>query len=319
MVRQAGAYNMEVAAPRDAQLAALDRSLLEVSGPTRAKFLHNLLSNDVEGLKPGAGRSAALMDVKGHVLALVRVLAGPSAIVLELPLAQLERVQGLLEHYRVAAPVRFKRVDAAVVALFGSSAAQLLAELGAPVPAERDAHAAGEIAGRAVQVVRAADIPAHGFVLHVATGDAEAVSAALRAAGAAAVAQDALDALRVEEGLPWFGADVTEANLLHETGLVPTHSTTKGCYVGQEVVARLDARGGNVNKLLRGLRLGAAAHAGDVVRDQDGKDVGRVTTAAVSERLGPAALAYIHRSRNQPGTALVVNDAPATVVSLPFS
>jgi glycine cleavage system aminomethyltransferase T len=84
------------------------------------------------------------------------------------------------------------------------------------------------------------------------------------------------------------------------------------------VVARLEARGGNVSRALRGLKLAAAANAGDAVRDDQGKEVGRVTTAAISPRLGPVALAYIHRSRFEPGTRLTVGDAAATVVALPF-
>jgi aminomethyltransferase len=88
--------------------------------------------------------------------------------------------------------------------------------------------------------------------------------------------------------------------------------------VGQEVVARLEARGGNVNKVLRGLRLASPATRGDVVT-AEGKNIGRVTTAAVSSRFGPLALAYVHRSRSEPGSVVDVAGAPATVVALPFA
>jgi len=111
---------------------------------------------------------------------------------------------------------------------------------------------------------------------------------------------------------------VTEANLLHEAGLVRLyHSPTKGCYVGQENVARLEARGGHVNKALRGLRLGAPAAAGDAIT-AEGAEVGRVTTAAVSPRLGPIAMGYVHRSRLEPGTAVEVGGVTASVTSLPL-
>ena len=167
--------------------------------------------------------------------------------------------------------------------------------------------------------MRAGDLPGDGFVLHVPPDAVEAVAAALRAAGTAPVSVETLDVQRVEAGRPWYGPDVTEENLLHETGLLREyHSSTKGCYVGQEVVARLEARGGHVNKLLRGLRLSSPAAAGDAVT-ADGKEVGRVTTAAVSPRFGPVALAYVHRSRAEPGSAVGVGGAPATVVELPFA
>jgi len=168
-------------------------------------------------------------------------------------------------------------------------------------------------------VARAGDVPGRGYILHVPPQGTEAVTSALQAAGAVALSAESLDALRVEAGRPWYGPDVTEENLLHETGLLREyHSPTKGCYVGQEVVARLDARGGHVNKLMRGLRLTSPAAAGSMVT-AEGKDVGRVTTAAVSSRLGPVALAYVHRSRAEPGSVVDVAGSPATVVALPFA
>ena len=108
---------------------------------------------------------------------------------------------------------------------------------------------------------------------------------------------------------------MTEDNLLHETGLVAEYvSFSKGCYIGQEVVARLDARGGHVNKTLRGVTLSAPAAAGTALTLDD-KEVGRITTAAVSSRLGPIALAYVHRTCLATGTVLRAGDAAATVVS----
>jgi folate-binding protein YgfZ len=124
--------------------------------------------------------------------------------------------------------------------------------------------------------------------------------------------------MRIEQGRPWYGVDVTEENLLHETGLVREyHSPSKGCYVGQEVIARLDARGGHVNKRLCGLRLSAPAAAGATIR-AEGRDVGRVTTAGVSPRLGPVAMGYVHRSAFEPGTGVEVGGAAASVAALPL-
>jgi folate-binding protein YgfZ len=132
------------------------------------------------------------------------------------------------------------------------------------------------------------------------------------------ISRETLDVLRIEDGRPWYGPDVTEDNLLHETGLLREyHSPTKGCYVGQEVIARLDARGGKVNKMMRGLRLSAPAQAGSTVTSE-GKEVGRLTTAGISKRLGPIAMGYVHRSRFEPGTHVEVDGAPAAVVRLPF-
>ena len=99
---------MYVAAREGAALALLDdRGVLAVTGPDRQKFLHNVLSNDVSGRAAGQGSLAALMDVKGHVLALMRVLVTQDAVLLEMPKDRLARVESVLNHYKVAAPVRF--------------------------------------------------------------------------------------------------------------------------------------------------------------------------------------------------------------------
>ena len=311
---------MYVAAREGVALALLDdRGVLAVTGPDRQKFLHDVLSNDVSGRAAGQGSLAALMDVKGHVLALMRVLVTQDAVLLEMPKDRLARVESVLNHYKVAAPVRFAVRPTTVIGVVGPKAADAIAASGGSVPGPgAESNVAGRIAGQDVLVARASDLPARGFVVHVAEGGAAAVADALKASGAVILDKATLDVLRIEDGRPWYGPDVTEENLLHETGLVGDyHSPTKGCYVGQEVVARLEARGANVNKRLRGLRLGAAAAAGAPVLF-DGREVGRITTAAASPRLGPIALAYVQRGQSESGTAVLVGGAPATVVPFPM-
>lgn len=310
----------EYAAARDGiGLAVLaERDRLVVSGPLRQKFLHNLLSNEVAALAAGGGCRAAFMDVKGHLLALLRVLVGASEVGLELPADRLELVEERLVHYRVAAPVRFARRPTVVLALLGREAEARLRNAGLDLPAEAESHLEGRLGDRAVEIVRAGDLPAGGFVLHLDPGDAEPVWDVLLGLGARPVGRRALDALRVEEGRAWYGWDVREENLLHETGLLAEcHSPTKGCYVGQEVVARLEGRGGHVSRALRGLRLGAPAEPGAEVR-AGGSEIGRITTPAVSPRLGPIAMGYVHRSHFEPGTEVEVGDRLATVTALPL-
>lgn len=303
-----------------AYLALPERSLILATGPQRVKFLHGLLSNDVAGLAPGHGRRAALMDVKGKLLALLRVLVEENPVVLEVPADRAERLEALFNHYKVAAPVRFARPATRVLALLGAGAEDVLRAAGLAVPesgAER--HARTTLGEQAVRVARAGDLPGGSFVLHVEPEGEAALTTALAAAGAAPLSREAFDLARVEAGRPWYGVDVTEDNLLHETGLLnELHSASKGCYVGQEVVARLEGRGGHVNKAIRGLRLGAAARAGATITVA-GAEVGRVTTAAVSPRLGPIALGYVHRNHFAPGTRVEVAGAAAEVVDLPFA
>jgi folate-binding protein YgfZ len=307
------------AAREGAAVFELGRAVLAVTGPLRQKFLHGILSNEVAGRADGQGSLCTLLDAKGHVLALMRVLVGADTVWLELPADRLDEVERLLAHYRVAAPVRFARPAAAVLAVAGPAARDALARAGAEVPDLRpEDHVSRAIAGAPTRVGRASDLPARGVALHVAADAAAAVRDALLAAGAASIGASTVDALRVEEGIAWYGRDVTEANLLHEAGLVRRyHSPPTGCYIGQENIARLEARGGNVNKALRGLRLGGPAAAGDVIT-AEGAEVGRVTTAAVSPRLGPVAMGYVHRSRSEPGTRVEVAGAEASVAALPL-
>lgn len=302
-------------------LALPERALILATGPQRVKFLHGLLSNDVAGVEVGHGRRAALMDVKGRLLALLRVLIEDATVVLEVPADRALRLEALFNHYKVAAPVRFARPATRVFALIGSGAADVLRDAGLePPPAEgQERHSRHGLGEHSVRVARAGDLPAGGFMLHAEVEAEAALLAALAAAGAAPLAREAFDVARVEAGLPWYGVDVSEDHLLHETGLLAQlHSFSKGCYVGQEVVARLEGRGGHVNKALRGLRLGAPAQTGDAVT-VDGAEVGRVTTSGVSPRLGPIAMGYVHRNHFAPGTRVEVAGHPAEVVALPFA
>jgi len=313
----------EYAAAREgsAVVDVAGRGILAVTGPQRIKFLHNIVSNDLQSRVPGQGTLAAVMDVKGRLLVLMRALVTEDAVLLEMPADRLDVIEPLLVHYKVAAPVRFARRPVAVLGVFGPGAAETLARAGATVPADaaRESHFASVVGGAPVRIVRASDFPAGGWAIHASPEQAAEAREALIAAGAVAIGEGTLDVLRVEDGRPWYGRDVTEDNLLHETGLVAEyHSPTKGCYVGQEVIARLEARGANVNKVLRGLRLAGPVEGGAAVH-ADGKDVGVVTTSGVSPRLGPIAMAFVHRSRAEAGTVVEVAGAPATVTTLPIT
>ena len=311
----------EYAAAREgaALIDLRERGLLVATGPQRQKFLNGILSNELLQRPAGQGCLAALMDVKGHLQALMRALVTADSVVLELAAERLAPVEATLLHYKVAAPVRFARRPAVVLGLVGPRAAELLAGLGTEVAGlGPEAHVTAALPGGQARVARASDLP-DGFVLHASPEGEPALRSALVEGGAQVLGRPTIDALRVEHGLPWYGRDVTEDNLLHETGLVALcHSPSKGCYLGQEVVARLEARGGNVSRGLRGLRLEAPVADGAELRA--GEDVvGRVTTAAVSPRLGPIALAYVHRNHFAPGTRLDVGGVPATVAALPIA
>jgi folate-binding protein YgfZ len=184
-----------------------------------------------------------------------------------------------------------------------------------PLPVE-NAHAAAVLDGIEVRAART-DL---GLDLIVASADADPLSAALEARGIAMVAPEAFEILRVEAGRPRFGHEMTTATIPQEAGINERAiSFTKGCYIGQETVARLHYRG-KPNRHLRGLRLADRAPAGAAVRLGD-RDLGTIGTAVLSPALGPIALAVLRREA-EPGTTVEV-DGPAgsiaaEVVGLPF-
>lgn len=298
----------------------LDRlGLLRVAGPGRVKFLHNLLSNDIGGLTPGQSRLAALMNLKGQQVAWMRVMAESDALVCELPLEARDTVVDTFLHYKVGAPVRFEKVDAAIFGLFGGRAPEALIALGlAAIPTGIETFTTDSFSGHSVRVSRERDLPARGFTLHAPPAAVLAMEEKLRSTLGEPIALATLETLRVEEGLPWHGIDVKEENLLHETGQLGVyHSPSKGCYLGQEVVARLEGRGGHVNKRLVSLKCSRAVSAGDPIT-AEGKAVGQVTSAGVSPEFGPIAMGYVHRSHAEEGAVVDIDRARAEVRMQPF-
>lgn len=293
--------------------------LIRVAGPQRVKFLHNLLSNDIGGLAPGQSRLAALMNLKGQQVAWMRVMAESDTLICELPLEVRDTVVDTFLHYKVGAPVRFEKVDAAVFGLFGGKAPEALIALGlTSIPTGIETFTTDSFSGHTVRVSRGRDLPARGFTLHAAQAAVMALEEKLRSTLGEPIPPEVLETLRVEEGIPWYGIDVKEENLLHETGQLKVyHSSTKGCYLGQEVVARLEGRGGNVNKRLVGLKCSRAVSAGQDIK-ASGNVIGRVTSAGLSPEFGAIAMGYVHRSHGDESSALDIEGAHAEVTALPF-
>ena len=181
-----------------------------------------------------------------------------------------------------------------------------------PLGAE-NAHAELELGGRPLRAI-ATDL---GLDLIVAAGDVDAVLATLARAGAEPASEEAAEIVRVESGRPRFGAEMTTSTMPAEAGIEERAvSFTKGCYIGQETVARLHYRG-KPNRHLRGLRLAAPAAAGDAVVAGE-REVGTVGTAVVSPAHGPIALAILRREAEPGASVTVGDDGSAEVVEPPF-
>jgi tRNA-modifying protein YgfZ len=296
----------------------LDRSgrgKLLVREAEAAEYLQGQLTNDVEGLAPGEGCYAALLDRKGHIQADMRVLRlAPDEVWLDTEPAALDPVRRHLETYKIGRAVEIVDLggERAILSLIGPRSVEIAGTAALPEHASE----AASVGGVECLAVGTAD----GVDLIAAAAEAERLRGTLLAAGAAAVDPAAAEVLRIEAGRPRFGAEMggEAMPMPAEAGIVERAvDFEKGCYIGQEPVARLHYRG-RPNRRLRGLELSAPAAADAVLRLGE-REVGRIGSACVSPARGPIALAIVRREA-EPGAELSVGEdgTTARVVDVPF-
>ncbi|HEX4146953.1 MAG TPA: glycine cleavage T C-terminal barrel domain-containing protein [Pirellulales bacterium] len=297
------------------------RTLVEISGDDRARFLHNLSTNDIVKLAVQSGCEAFLTNVQAKILAHVLVFAEPESLVLETVAGQGPSIVTHLDRYLVRERVKLvdRTNDWAEWFLAGPGAPQVLEKLcGDVVPQQAWISAPASIAGQAVSLRRVDIVGPAGFLIAGPRAAAAAVGEAQVAAGATPVGAAAFEVARIEAGFPLYGRDISERNLPQEVARDDrTISFRKGCYLGQETVARIDALG-HVNQLLVGLRVNSpeVVPAGLELLSAGAK-VGHVTSAAFSPRQQcNVALGYVRRGNHAPGTRLDSAQGTAEVISL---
>ncbi len=291
-----------------------DRGKLALTGSEAKDFLQGQLTNDIEALVPGSGVYAAFLTHKGKLLGDLRVLDLGDELLLDTERVALQELFTMVHRFKLGRDVELHKrtLECGLLSLIGPLSRDA-AGAGA-LGAQEHACARTELAG--VPVVQA--VTDVGVDLFCAAGRTGELRAALEAAGARPVGEAAAEALRIEQGRPRFGLDMDSGTIPQEAGINERAvSFTKGCYVGQETVARLHYRG-KPNRHLRGLRLSAPGAHGDAVRLGE-RPVGAVGSSAVSPTLGPIALALLRREA-EPGATVLVGeqDASAEVVELPF-
>ena len=281
-----------------------DRAKLVVRGTEAAEFLQGQVSNDVEGLAVGQGCYAVLLTHKGKLRTDLRVLRGDDWIWSDAEAIGLAPLVHTVKTYSLGRDVSWEDVSAqrAILSLIGPRARERLDS--APPDAEHSfvegEHGLYVATDLGVDVICAAE-------------DAEGVRQAL---GVEAVSDQAAECLRIESGRPRLGLDMDGETMPQEAGINERAvDFEKGCYVGQETVARLHWKG-RPNRHLRGLRLSQPAERGDEVKLGD-RVVGRVGSVCVSPSFGPIALALVRREAS-PGDTVTVGGARAEVVELPF-
>jgi folate-binding protein YgfZ len=291
------------------------RGKLAVTGDEAADFLDSLLSNDVKGLVAGTGCYATLLTHKGRMLADVRILRTAEGVWLDTERPGLQALFDALTQFRIGyrAELHKRTLQRGLLSLIGPGADRLLTT---PPGEDEHANAPATIGAVAVLAVRT-DV---GLDVICPSEELDAVRAELEAAGAVPVGEATVECLRVERGRPRFGVDMDETTMPQEAAINERAvSYTKGCYVGQETVARLYWKG-KPNRHLRGLRLSAPAEPGSPLRLAE-TEVGVLASVAISPVHGPIALALVRRAA-APGDVLRVGAdgaVTATVTELPFA
>lgn len=310
----------EAAALRD-RAAIVDRSYvgrLALVGADRQRFLNGLVTCDVKALTTGRGAYGFFTDPKGRVLADLVVVALAEALWLELPPGSSAAIAAHLRKYIIADRVEVLELEDRVpLTLAGPQAA---AALGEPPLDDAWQQCSLEIAGASVICVREGRLGVPGFTLWVQAADAAPVRRELLGRESVLPAGfDALEMVRVEGGVSRYGQDFGAEHFPQETGAeAAAVSYTKGCYLGQEVVARIHYRGG-VQRALRGLRFaGDPPPLGTQVLGE-GRESGAITSIARSPRCGAIGLGVLHQRVGEVGSEVrLENGEPATLVALPF-
>ena len=302
------------------------RAKFALTGRDAQKFLHRIVSNDINVLAPGQGTYATLLNPQGHILADLRVYAAQDRLLVDTDADLRDKAIGILRRYIIGDQVQAEPMETCALAFEGPQASGLLEKtLHVDLPAMKEFdHFATNYAGFPVQVVCVSNTGEEGYEVWMApkglmglwgAACGQAPSYGMLPCGTAA-----LESLRIEAGIPRYGAELGEDTLPLEANLLNALSFNKGCYIGQEIVERARSRG-HVNWKLAGVTFERPQPLAPGEKLMlDGKDVGEITSVCVSPTLQNAiALAYIRKEHLEPGTRLqTTSGSMAEVAILPF-
>jgi folate-binding protein YgfZ len=322
----------EYSAVRDGGAGMIDlssRGRLLVSGSEAVMFLNGLITNDMKTLAVNSWMPAVFPNVQGRLIAAVRIIHRQDGFLIDTESVSLETVAKLLERFTLAGDFRVTDLTSETVMLSiqGQNAAQVIRQAFGKTAATvaRAQVITSQLAhdGEAT-IMRATHTGEDGFDLFVSASQVEILRESLTGAGGQPIGSDTAETLRLEAGIPRFGIDMDETKVVTETNLDDAVSFTKGCYIGQEIIARIKYRG-HVAKKLTGvvLELDATLEGGAKILSVDDKEIGSVTASTVSPRLERTiALAYVKYDYLEPGTKVKIissdREYPGAVAELPF-
>jgi len=334
----------EYAAVREGGAGLIDLSQygrVLVSGSEAVPFLNGLITNDMKTLEIGQWMPAAFPNVQGRLLASIRMMrlkdegtdkkVSPIFLI-DTEAATHQTVLKTIERFTLAGDFHLtdRTNEKVMLSVQGKKAISVVGSVLGGATEGLEPQAVGQISwqqgeGKAeLTIIHASHTAEDGFDLIVDNAHAGSLWNALQQAGAQPVGYNALEVLRIEAGIPRYGVDMDDTNVVTETNLDDAVSYTKGCYIGQEIIARIKYRG-HVAKKLSGLLFdgSVAVGTGAVVNSADGKEIGRITSVTDSPKLNcTIALAYLKYDYLAAGTQVRVpagdQDKAAKVVELPF-
>ena len=303
------------------------RGRLRLTGEDRATFLHRIISNDVEGLEAGQGNYATLLTNRGKIIADMHVYVREEAIYLETTPETKETLFKELDKYIIADDVVLEDVTAKIgsIGIYGAESPTLVqAVVGLQrAPASTHENYACEVDGRWVMGARTGETGEVGYQLWTAADSLEWLCERLMTHDVVPIGLDALESLRIEAGTPRYGAELTNAVIPLEAELEHAIDFEKGCYIGQEIVARMKYRG-HPNRLLRGIEIDAAEPPQQQAPVFSGdKEVGWITSAVYSPTLEKQiALGYVRMAVTEAGSRVQLETSEGrvngTIRLLPF-
>lgn len=305
-----------------------DWGVFELKGPDAANFMQGRVTNDVLALEPGQGQRNASLDRQAKIEGVFTLLRlSEETFWLLAPQVEAENAIKGIEKYHITEQFKVQSLSNSVWTMQGPQSTQVLEQLlSSPLPTEPFSHVEVQLNGATMRIVKQSLTGETGYLLMAENSSLEApLNELIQKQDGLALTPEALNALRIEAGLPWFGADYDTDTLLPETGLErETVNYSKGCYLGQETVARVKTYGA-VQKALTGLLLepNAKLPPENTPCLLNGKLVGQVKSVVFSPTLKrPIAMAYLGKSERIPGSQLALEIAgqtyQVTVALLPF-
>ena len=294
--------------------AIAPRGQVAVAGPDRAAFLQGFLTNDIAALTAGQGCYAAWLTPQGRMLCDLHVLESGDMVLLDVPVSEVDSVAARLEQFHFTEDVQIAPLPSLNATwIHGPLAPRVIATASHGNEADYAAwmpyqNARVELAGIPAVVARIDQLAVPGFAIFADAQHEDAVVQALVSAGGVEATPEALEAARLEAAYPVFGLDMTTDTIPLEAGIEHRAiSLTKGCYVGQEVIIRVLHRGhGRVARRLVRLRVEGEPPLRHSLVFSAEREIGVVTSAARSPRLGTLALAYLHRDFVEAGTIVEI-------------